>query len=138
MHQHLYIKWSESNDTGIAIIDEQHKGIVSAVNSLHYCISSGYGEEMIKPVMSIIKQYTVLHFGTEEKLLRRFNYPAIEQHLSLHRQLQAETAQKRLEAIDRGDAHIALAFLKEWWLTHINQEDTKYVSYITSQNAVTT
>ena len=30
----LYIRWNESNDLGIEIIDEQHRGVVSMFNSI--------------------------------------------------------------------------------------------------------
>jgi hypothetical protein len=32
MQRPLFIQWQGHNETGIAIIDEQHKGIVSIIN----------------------------------------------------------------------------------------------------------
>ncbi len=47
MSNDLYIIWHPDNDLGIPIIDEQHRGLVSAINSLHYFIKADKGVEMI-------------------------------------------------------------------------------------------
>lgn len=35
----LFIVWSDMNETGIKIIDDQHRGIVSVINSLYFYMS---------------------------------------------------------------------------------------------------
>mgnify|MGYP002597985030 CR=1 FL=1 len=36
MNRPLYIVWSDAFDTGVAIIDEQHRGLVSLINTFFY------------------------------------------------------------------------------------------------------
>ena len=36
MNNNVFIVWKNSNDCGINIIDEQHRGIVSTINTLFY------------------------------------------------------------------------------------------------------
>ena len=41
----LYIVWNEKNNIGVPIIDEQHRGIVIAINSLYYFINERRANE---------------------------------------------------------------------------------------------
>lgn len=36
------------------------------------------------------------------------------------------------ESISQGDPAIVMAFLKEWWMGHIHQEDRGYATYLKS------
>jgi len=45
----LYIVWSDNNELGIPIIDEQHRAIISTINSLHYFMQPGHGDDIIQP-----------------------------------------------------------------------------------------
>lgn len=132
----LYITWSERNNLGIPIIDEQHRGIVSTINSLYHCMRKGKGMIALSPVMTMMKQYIDIHFRVEESLLKEAGYPALDEHLDLHKTLERETGKIERESTLSEDPERALKFLKDWWLTHINIEDRKYVPYVlnTSNN----
>ena len=86
----LYIKWRETNEIGIPIIDEQHKGIVSVINSLYFFSHMGKGEDVLFPIYIIMEQYSILHFETEQYLLRQFDYPDYDAHVMLHVHLLEE------------------------------------------------
>ena len=57
MNQDLYIIWNDKNNTGVPIIDEQHKCIVGIINSLHYFIREGLGKEAVRHTLNILEQY---------------------------------------------------------------------------------
>jgi len=126
----LYITWGEKNNMGIQIIDEQHRGIVSTINSLYYFIRKGRGMEVLKPTLNILEQYSIVHFKTEEELIAKSGYPALEKHISLHQNLIKEMKSLSEESILSRDSEMVLRFLKEWWLSHINKEDQKYAPYV--------
>ena len=130
MKNSLYIVWSDTNEIGIPIIDEQHRGIISTINSVHYFIQTGHGHEIIKPTMIMLEQYTAVHFETEEALLSEARYLALEEHILLHKGLVRKTKKLSINANKDKDPDIVLKFLKEWWLGHINTEDRKYVSFL--------
>jgi hemerythrin len=130
MQMTLYIIWSDNNKIGIPIIDEQHRGIISTINSLHYFIQIGHGEEILKPTLTMLAQYTKIHFKTEEALMAKANYPAIEEHRVLHKTLIEKTKKLSIEISRDKDAGRVLKFLREWWLGHINKEDRKYVPFM--------
>jgi hemerythrin len=126
MKHALYIVWNENNHLGIPIIDEQHRGIVSTINSLHYFIQEGKGLEALKSTLTILKEYTNIHFKTEEALMKNSAYPGFKSHVMLHKGLMEITQ----EAISYKEPELALKFLKEWWIGHINKEDKKYAPYV--------
>ncbi len=127
MQRPLYIIWNDDNKVGIPIIDEQHRGIISTINSLYYFIQSGHGKVVLKPTLVMLQEYTVVHFATEEKLMVEARYPAIEEHMVLHKKLVKETNKISFKANREKEPDIILKFLKEWWLNHIRKEDRKYI-----------
>lgn len=128
MQKNLYIIWSDNNKLGVPIIDEQHRGIISTINSLYYFIRIGRGEEILKTILTTLEQYAEIHFKTEEELMTQANYPAVDEHRVLHETLIEKTKRFSVEA-DR-DTGLVLKFLREWWLGHINKEDRKYVPFM--------
>ena len=126
----LYIVWNDINKLGIPIIDEQHRGIVATINSFHYFIQEGHGLEALKPTLKILEQYTCIHFKTEEALMKEAECPDLERHIILHDELMKRTKEIALEAVSHEEPELALVFLKEWWLSHISEEDKLYGSCI--------
>jgi len=130
MESSLYIVWNDKNNLGIAIIDEQHRGIISTINSLYYFIQTGHEKEILKPTLIMLEQYTKIHFATEEALMTAAGYPELNEHLQLHKKLAEETQKLSRRAVNDEDPGVILKFLKDWWLSHINKEDRKYLSYL--------
>ena len=84
----------------------------------------------MKPTLSILEQYTYIHFKTEEKLIKEAEYPDLENHIILHDELMKQTKEIALEAVSHKEPELALVFLKEWWVNHINKEDKLYESCV--------
>ncbi|HNY64043.1 MAG TPA: bacteriohemerythrin [Deltaproteobacteria bacterium] len=126
----LYIIWQKENEVGIPIIDEQHRGLIASINSLHYFIQEGEGAEVLKPTLQTLMQYTNIHFRTEEALMKRAGYPEFDSHVLLHEKLIEQTKSTAYECLSSSDAEPALRFLKEWWLNHINNTDRQYAPYL--------
>jgi len=129
MENTLYIVWNKYNQTGIPILDEQHRGIVSSINSLHYFIQKGQVETIILPTLVMLGQYTNIHFATEETLMTEAGYPELENHLRFHQELKKNT-DTFYRDVDMNKPDVIVKFLKEWWLGHINKEDKKYAPFL--------
>lgn len=130
MENLLYIVWTDRNKVEIPILDEQHRGIVSTINSFHYFIRQGRGLDALAPTLVVLRQYTAIHFSTEEALMRESGYPEVDAHIELHRELTKRTEEiARRSPLERDETQ-ALKFLKNWWLDHINLEDNKYAPYL--------
>ena len=126
----IYIVWTEKNNVEVPILDEQQRGIVSTINSFHYFIQEGRGDEVLRPTLATLENYTTIHFTTEEALMERAGYPDIEDHKALHKELIKKTADISRESVYLKDPDMALKFLRQWWLSHINVEDKKYAPYV--------
>lgn len=130
MSNDLYIIWHRDNELGIPIIDEQHRGLVTAINSFHYFIKEERGIAMMQPIIMTLVEYIDIHFKTEEPLMKDAGYPGFDGHIHLHRMLTERTKKIAEESLHKGNARIALDFLKDWWLNHINNVDREYAPYV--------
>ena len=130
MEDQLYIIWDDKFKVSVAIIDEQHRGIVTAINSLHHFIREGHGEEALQPTLTILEQYIHIHFKTEERLMEEAVYPAINEHILMHKELSGKTNKLLRDSISDNDTDSVLKFLRTWWMNHINIEDRKYSPYV--------
>ena len=126
----LYIVWNAANETGIPIIDEQHRGIVSTINSLHYFLQNGDAAVAFEPTMDVLNHYTNLHFMAEEALMRQAGYGTIDDHIAVHTQFMNQVRGMATFRADPDKVGELLAFLKDWWLKHINHVDRGYVPVV--------
>lgn len=129
MKTHLIV-WKNINETGIPIIDEQHRGIVSTINSLFYFMRKQRGSYIIAPTIAMLEQYTKVHFLTEESLLELTGYPEMDEHKELHRALIDKMFSISLMSKKTDDPTELLDFLKSWWTGHINMNDKLYTSFV--------
>ncbi|MCL1939666.1 MAG: bacteriohemerythrin [Desulfovibrionaceae bacterium] len=127
MSHSLLISWGPENEIGIPIIDEQHRGIVTLINSFGFSIQHGQQTEFyLNTIFSMMDGYTKLHFATEEEFLRLAGYAELESHKGLHAALIKKSFAIASESMRLRDPEIYLQFLKEWWMTHINHCDRLY------------
>lgn len=134
----LLIVWSEKLEMGIPIIDEQHRTIVSTMNSLYFMLSQNLFNESILNISRIVIHHTKLHNTTEEYLLEQAGYAHLEEHRALHRESEMEMTaaiRKTTQAYEQGAPRSdeLMTFLKSYWLNHIGKEDRKYADWLRSR-----
>ncbi|SHN64643.1 bacteriohemerythrin [Desulfovibrio litoralis] len=134
MPQKLMIIWSEQWELGIGIIDEQHRGIASLINTLFYFISTKKAEAMIVLIMNAVSRYIALHSKTEEDLLIQTKYRYAEEHANSHAKFAKELRARMQELIDSGVYTVAaenfMVFLRDYWTQHICKADPCYVAHL--------
>ena len=127
----LFIKWTEGNEIGLELVDEQHRGIVSIINTFYYQMGRKMSNKLLYSCISdTMKNYSRIHFLTEESFLELAGYKDLEYHRELHRNLTLEIDNIESQGIKDNDARPLLDFLKKWWLEHINQEDQLYAPFL--------
>lgn len=126
----LLIVWHDDNNLGIPIIDEQHRGIVSVINTLYHAIRMKRGKEALAHAVNIMKDYSRLHFATEERMLEETGYPGLRGHKELHAELVVKALSVGTESLILGDPARFLHFLEEWWMNHINRHDRLYAPHV--------
>ena len=128
----LLIVWKPEYELGIPIIDEQHRGIVTTINSLYYGMQHNYGKEILAPIADMVYNYTRIHFQTEESFLKKIDFPNAEKHHDLHRALSSKLAEVERDSLLNSDPYEFMNFLRSWWINHICKEDLIYRDYFLS------
>ncbi|MDR2941456.1 MAG: hemerythrin family protein [Treponema sp.] len=135
INHNILIVWEPSYNLGIPIVDEQHRGIVSTINSLCYAIQYRHGNEMLRPVIGMVTEYTRIHFEIEEDFLKKCGYPNLEDHRKLHEELTNALSHTSHDSIWNKDPQEFLEFLKKWWINHICKEDRVFSHYLTKNKS---
>ena len=132
LDHNLFIVWKPEYNLGIPIIDEQHRGIVTTINSLHFGMQNQHAGDMLAPVIDMMYDYTHIHFQLEEHFLEQIDFPDAKRHHGLHRELSRQlTAEGRRSALYK-DSYQFMEFLKKWWIDHICGEDLQFRNYLLS------
>lgn len=123
--------WTENLNTGISVIDTQHKRIVEYINKLYGVLSSKADKAAVREVIDELVDYTMTHFAFEEGMLDDVNFRLLEEHKALHAQF-ADQVRELSENFERNEqASVELNNLMVAWLfNHILHEDAKYVPAI--------
>ena len=133
LNHSIFIAWKPEYDIGIPIIDEQHRGVVSFINSLYYGMQNHYTEDMLDPIVSIMYDYTKIHFNLEENFFKTCCFPDAASHHALHQELIDRLSSVGRNSILERDPYQFLDFLKKWWVDHICDKDRVFGEYILCQ-----
>lgn len=128
-------QWSPDLSVNIAEIDSQHKKLIGILNLLHESMRTGKGKDVLAKVLNDLTDYTVYHFGTEERLFEKYAYPEYRAHKRQHDDLTSQVLElkKRFEAGQVTITVEVMNFLKEWLNNHIRHTDKKYSEYLNSK-----
>lgn len=123
--------WTDNLNTGISVIDTQHKRIVEYINKLYDALSTQADKAAVREVINELVDYTMTHFAFEEGMLDAVSYAQLEEHRALHAQFAAQVRELS-GSFDRNEhASVELNNLMVTWLfNHILHEDAKYVPVI--------
>ncbi len=126
----VLIAWNKAHNLGIPIIDEQHRGVVSQINSMFYVLGMENNHELLASMVEIIHLESRVHFAIEEDLMARSGYPGYIDHKEQHRVLYERLCS--MAAIDNiiNDPTQFLNHLKDWWIDHINQDDREFAEHV--------
>jgi hemerythrin-like metal-binding protein len=123
------IQWSEKFSVGVEELDEQHQQIIKMLNRLISTRKTiGTDSEEISDILQEMTPYAQEHFKTEEKLLRAYGYPGLEEQREEHRAYRLKTVNfSTATMIGVNEVpEILIAYLFDWWNHHILDEDMKY------------
>ncbi|MDR9425616.1 MAG: bacteriohemerythrin, partial [Marinobacter sp.] len=125
------VPWNPSFETGIEVIDEQHRRLVELLNDLAHQYVYGLELAEVERIVGGLVDYAAYHFNTEEALWKEVlaGDQWFEAHQHTHngfvqkvRKLQSELVQnENLPALDD-----LLSFLISWLAHHILYEDKRF------------
>ncbi len=127
-----YLQWQDRLDTGIGVIDEQHKRIVAYINSL-YDVShqTSPRTEELKQIINELMVYTLSHFAFEESLIEQAKFKDFDKHKEKHDKFSdlIHSFQRKFKNGEEITEDL-LTLLNNWLFGHILHEDAQYIEIV--------
>jgi hemerythrin-like metal-binding protein len=123
------ITWGPQLETGITIIDAQHKRLVDIINEFNDALEAGRSAEVMGAIFDELVAYTETHFGVEEKLMENHDYEYLEDHRREHRVFtdQIKMDRDNFKAGAWMFEERLMDYLRGWLVNHISASDKAYV-----------
>jgi hemerythrin-like metal-binding protein len=128
-------EWSNKYSVGVAEIDKQHKVLVDLINQLHDAMMQRKTKEDMGKILQGLLDYTIKHFGHEEKFFDKYSYPERVAHKKIHTEFIAKISEFN-DDFKSGKSTVSLkllSFLKDWLVNHIQGTDPKYVPFFSDK-----
>ncbi len=127
-----YLTWRNDLNTGIEVIDTQHRRIVEMINQLHE--TQGQDRAAVGVVIEALVEYTVSHFAFEESLMEDAGYQFSRAHKRIHDLFIKRVSDYRARYVAGEDVAGELQdLLSRWLFSHIKEEDASYVGAVRAQ-----
>ena len=127
-------QWDSSLETGHAKVDNQHKQLISALNSLIDASRQDKSKEEIFKTLDFLTGYTIMHFSTEEKLMVQYSYSDYTIHKRYHDDFKVTVGKLTQRLNDEGPSEALIGevttIIGNWLLNHIKGDDFRMASYI--------
>ena len=126
-------QWTADLATGNILIDNQHKELIRAINSLLDACSLGKGRAEIDSTLNFLQSYVNRHFSDEENLQMKSRYPDITNHKRYHAGFK-KSIQDIVAEYQQGGASIAIVAKVNSFaaglISHIRREDVKVAAHV--------
>ena len=124
------IVWSPELDTGIEVIDQQHRRIVDYINALE-AANQAHDRQAVGDTLDELVDYTMSHFAFEESLQEEAGYAYCKPHKRVH-ELFVRRVGDYVERHRLGDeiGDELYKLLTTWLLNHIRRDDADYVGAV--------
>lgn len=131
------ITWEARLDTGIEVIDAQHRRIVDYINDLELAKAKG-DKRLVTDVIEQLIDYTQSHFGFEEAMLEEAGYKFLKPHKKVHELFIKRVTDFTIRAAKGEEIADELhSMLCKWLLNHIANEDRDYAQAVKAMVAPT-
>jgi hemerythrin len=126
----MALTWIVDWNTGIEVIDDQHKRIVDYINSLEKAITEQQ-HAMVGTILDALVEYTQSHFSFEENLLTEAEYELVVPHKAMHDMFIKRVSKYQAQHHAGEDIARQLYTMLSVWLTHhIKSDDRGYVEIV--------
>ncbi len=86
----MQMKWNKDFETGIEVIDNQHRNLIEKANEIFHGLETQGGSELILDAAKFYQEYVLTHFDTEVEFMTQYEYPGKEIHVAEHQKLMSE------------------------------------------------
>lgn len=120
-------EWKDKFSVHVVEMDGHHKKLFEYFIELQNEIHSGDATQKVGEILDALIEYSHFHFIEEERLMKAMNYPDLTAQIKQHQYFTAEVNEmKKQSQLGVLPSRSVLAFLRDWFINHIMQEDRKY------------
>jgi hemerythrin-like metal-binding protein len=126
------IEWDESYSVKVKKLDMQHKQWIDYINQLHEAMLKGKTKEVIGDILKNIVDYTSIHLGFEERMLKDSNYGEFRDHKQIHESFVEWVGGIYNKFLSDQNASVSIQVLdkmRDWLINHIMKVDKKYSKF---------
>ncbi|OIR00350.1 methyl-accepting chemotaxis protein 4 [mine drainage metagenome] len=129
------LEWSEGLSVGVAEFDDDHRDIVTLLNTLWEANERREDPRRLRQILNRLQTHCADHFAREEALFAKWQYPATAEHTQSHQKALARLAELEKNFEEGGADSIGddlFDFVRDWLLGHTINEDSLYTPYFQS------
>lgn len=128
------MEWDRSMSVGVEELDDQHKQLITLINEAYGAIQK-HDEQAMAELIDKMREYALMHFATEEAIMREHGYPGVEAHKFQHVKFNQDVDGFKEKQFERTNLSQIFVYLSRWLTTHIMEEDMKYKAYMPESEA---
>lgn len=128
----LIAQWKPDYETGYTLIDDQHRSLFHAINALNSAMLEGRAEALLERTLKSLRNYTTIHFETEQQFMLKYGYPGYSEHKAKH-ELLREHVRQLTQQQQENTKQLTITvshFLTDWLIHHIQNEDQKMITFL--------
>lgn len=127
------MKWEKEYETGIPVIDAQHKQILSCFELLEDRMEKGINAADINDFLVMIKRYTTRHVILEEKYMKQSDYLGLDKQIKEHQYFISRFTEIEEEFNETGLTQQIVNTLRKdflvWVKDHVTVLDKAFAQY---------
>lgn len=123
------IHWDESLSLGNEIMDNDHKYLITLVNTISLAIECNVSHDDLLTHISLLETHCKIHFQREEDLIVKSNFPGLLSHRSEHHGLlnylrtMYEDVQSKVSMEECKESIPLVELLGAWIIRDIKNQD---------------
>ncbi len=131
----MSIQWNEELSAGVDKIDNQHKEIITRINTLFFNPDAeDITEDEIDGIIRFFGGYTLDLFKTEEEFMIKYEYPDYDTHKAQHMKFLKHFATLKKLCEEEDTISVMLFAIKnqavDWLINHFNEFDKKMAAFL--------
>jgi hemerythrin len=129
------IEWSDDYRVD-GNIDNEHRRLFTLANEVFEIIDPNLQAPKLKNAVKSLYEYLQFHFGNEQRLMCKIEYPEYDHQIAMHKAIIAEANEVMTSSHTLAELHASLQHLMvKTILAHILREDRKIGLFIRRKSA---
>jgi hemerythrin len=134
----VLVQWEKRLEIGVPEIDAQHRELFARVQGFDVALAKG-DHVQIARTFAFLREYALVHFAAEEKLMRESSYSRLDVQREQHAKFTERLAELSREHEKNGASFLFRKRAENWillWLVeHVGTEDARLGFHLLTRSA---